>query len=105
VMSYSVTQRISEIGIRVTMGAQPVDILRIIVGEGVRLALVGVAAGLAGAFLLTRLLRSFLFGVGASDPVTFAAVAVTLTLVGAAASYFPARRATRVDPLVALRYE
>jgi putative ABC transport system permease protein len=105
VMSYSVTQRISEIGIRVTMGAQPVDILRIIVGEGVRLALVGVAAGLAGALLLTRLLRSFLFGVGTSDPVTFAAVAVILTLVGAAASYFPARRATRVDPLVALRYE
>jgi len=105
VMSYSVTQRISEIGIRVTMGAQPADILRIIVGEGVRLALVGVAAGLAGALLLTRLLRTFLFGVGTSDPVTFAAVAVILTLVGAAASYFPARRATRVDPLVALRYE
>lgn len=105
VMSYSVTQRISEIGIRVTMGAQPVDILRIIVGEGLRLALIGVSVGLIGALLLSRVLRSFVFGVSTSDPVTFAGVAVILTLVGAAASYFPARRATRVDPLVALRYE
>jgi len=105
VMSYSVTQRISEIGIRVTMGAQPVDILRIIVGEGLRLALVGVAVGVVGGLLLTRLLQTFVFGVSTSDPATFGAVAVILTLVGAAASYFPARRATRVDPLVALRYE
>jgi putative ABC transport system permease protein len=105
VMSYSVTQRTSEIGIRVTMGAQPADILRIIVGEGLRLALIGVSIGLVGALLLSRVLRSFVFGVSTSDPVTFAGVAVILTLVGAAASYFPARRATRVDPLVALRYE
>jgi putative ABC transport system permease protein len=105
VMSYSVTQRTSEIGIRVTMGAQPADILRIIVGEGLRLALIGVSVGLVGALLLSRVLRSFVFGVSTSDPVTFAGVAVILTLAGAAASYFPARRATRVDPLVALRYE
>ena len=105
VMSYSVTQRTSEIGIRVTMGAQPSDIVRIIVGEGLRLALVGVAAGVVGALLLSRVLRTFVFGVSTSDPATFAGVAIVLTLVGAAASYFPARRATRVDPLVALRYE
>jgi putative ABC transport system permease protein len=105
VMSYSVTQRTSEIGIRVTMGAQPSDITRIIVGEGLRLALVGVAVGVVGALLLSRVLRTFVFGVSTSDPATFVGVAVVLTLVGAAASYFPARRATRVDPLVALRYE
>ena len=105
VMSYSVTQRTSEIGIRVTMGAQPIDILRAIVGEGLRLAIIGVACGLVGALLLSRLLQSFVFGVSTSDPVTFAGVALILTFVGAAASYFPARRATRVDPLVALRYE
>jgi putative ABC transport system permease protein len=105
VMSYSVTQRTGEIGIRVTMGAQPSDIVRIIVGEGLRLALLGVAVGIVGALLLSRLLRTFVFGVSTSDPATFAGVAIVLTLVGAAASYFPARRATRVDPLVALRYE
>ena len=105
VMSYSVTQRTSEIGIRVTMGAQPSDIMGIIVGEGLRLALLGVAIGVIGAFLLSHLLRSFVFGVSTSDPATFAGVAIVLTLVGAAASYIPARRATRVDPLVALRYE
>jgi putative ABC transport system permease protein len=105
VMSYAVTQRTSEIGIRVTMGALPVDIWRLIVGEGVRLALIGVVVGCAGALLLSRVLRSFVFGVSTSDPITFSSVAVVLILVGAAASYLPARRATRVDPLVALRYE
>ncbi len=105
VMSYSVTQRTSEIGIRVTMGAQPEDILRIVVGEGLRLALAGVAVGVVGALLLSRVLRTFVFGVSTSDPATFFGVAMVLVLVGAAASYFPARRATRVDPLVALRYE
>jgi len=105
VMSYIVTQRTSEIGIRVTLGAQPTDVFRSIVGEGARIALLGVAAGLITALALTRLLRSFLYGISASDPVTFIAVAFVLTLVSIAACYFPARRATRVDPIVALRYE
>ena len=105
VMSYTVTQRTCEIGVRVTMGAQPADVFRIIVGEGLRLALVGVGIGLATALALTRLLRSFLFGISAYDPFTFVGVSILLTLVAAAACYFPARRATQVDPLVALRYE
>jgi putative ABC transport system permease protein len=105
VMSYTVTQRTSEIGVRVTMGAQPQDVFRIIVGEGLRLALVGVGVGLVTALALTRLLRSFLFGISAYDPLTFVGVSLLLTFVAVAASFFPARRATLVDPLVALRYE
>ncbi len=105
VMSYSVTQRINEIGIRVTLGAQPSDVFQIVVGEGLRLALLGVGAGVIVALALTRLLQTFLFGVSSSDPLTFVTVAILLTLVGLAASFFPARRATRVDPIVALRYE
>jgi putative ABC transport system permease protein len=105
VMSYIVTQRTSEIGIRVTLGAQPTDVFRSIVGEGARIALLGVGAGVIVALALTRLLRSFLYGISASDPVTFFAVAFVLTLVSVAACYFPARRATRVDPIIALRYE
>lgn len=105
VMSYSVTQRISEIGIRIALGARPQDVFRVVVGEGLRLALIGVAVGLSASFVLTRTLRSFLYGISASDPLTFVATAAVLTVVAAAASYFPARRATRVDPIVALRYE
>jgi ABC-type antimicrobial peptide transport system permease subunit len=80
-------------------------VFRIIVGEALRLAMVGVGIGLLAAFALTRLLRSFLFGISAYDPLTFIGVSVLLTTVAIAASYFPARRATQVDPLVALRYE
>ena len=105
VMWYTVTQRTSEIGVRVTMGAQPQDVFRIIVGEGLRLALIGVGVGLVTALALTRLLRSFLFGISAYDPLTFVGVSLLLTFVAVAASFFPARRATLVDPLVALRYE
>jgi putative ABC transport system permease protein len=104
-MAYSVSQRVHEIGIRVTLGAQRSDVLRLIVGQGLKLALWGAVVGLAGAFALSRLLKTFLFSVSATDPGTFAAVAFTLVAVALLASYIPARRATRVDPVVALRYE
>jgi putative ABC transport system permease protein len=89
----------------VTLGAQPEDVFRIVVGEGLRLALAGVGVGILAALALTRLLQGFLFGVSAYDPLTFGAVAMILTSVAVAASFFPARRATLVDPMVALRYE
>jgi putative ABC transport system permease protein len=105
VMSYSVTQRTNEIGIRVTLGAQRRDVFRTVVGEGLRYALLGVGIGVAAGLVLTRLLASFLYGISAYDPATFLVVAGLLIAVSAAASFFPARRATRVDPIVALRYE
>jgi putative ABC transport system permease protein len=105
VMSYTVMQRTSEIGIRVTLGAQPEDVFKIVVGEGLRLALAGVGVGIVAALAMTRVLQSFLFGTSAYDPLTFFAVAMLLTIVAVAASFFPARRATLVDPMVALRYE
>jgi putative ABC transport system permease protein len=105
VMSYTVTQRTSEIGIRVTLGAQPEDVFKIVVGEGLRLALTGVGVGIVAALAMTRVLQSFLYGISAYDPPTFFAVTLLLTMVAVAASFFPARRATLVDPMVALRYE
>lgn len=105
VMSYSVNQRTHEMGIRITLGAQPADVFRLVTGQGLRLALLGVAIGCVASLALTRVLRSFLFDVSVLDPTTYISVAAVLIGVGFLASYLPARRATRVDPLIALRYE
>jgi putative ABC transport system permease protein len=105
VLSYVVTQRTREIGLRVALGAQPGDILRGIVGHGIQLALIGSAIGLAGAYAITRWISSFLFGVKPTDPLTFATVTLLMLGTAFAACYFPARRAMKVDPMVALRYE
>ena len=105
VISYLVGQRTHEIGIRIALGAQRRDVLRLILGQGARMALIGVAVGIAVALGLTRLMANQLFGISAHDPLTFAGVAILLTLVAIAACYIPARRAMRTDPIVALRYE
>ena len=105
VVAFSVTRRTQEIGIRMALGAARADILRLVVGEGARLAVSGVAVGIAASFAITHLLSSLLFGVSATDPITFAGVAVVLCLVALLASYIPARRAMRLDPNSALRYE
>jgi len=105
VVAFSVTRRTQEIGIRMSLGAQRGNILRLVVGEGARMAVFGVVLGIAASFLITRLMSSLLFGISATDPLTFAGVAALLSAVALLASYIPARRAMRVDPMVALRYE
>jgi putative ABC transport system permease protein len=105
VMNYSVAQRTHEIGIRMALGAQRGDILKLVVGQGMLLAVLGIVLGLVAAFLVTRVMESLLFGVSTRDLATFFSIPLVLAVVAFLSSYIPARRATRVDPMVALRYE
>ena len=105
VMAYSVAERTHEVGIRMALGAQKSDVLGLIIRKGMSITLIGIAVGLAIAFALTRLMATLLFGVTPTDAMTFAAVSAFVMLVALFACYIPARRATKVDPLVALRYE
>ena len=105
VLAYLVGQRTHEIGIRMALGAGRYEVLRLVLGQGAKMALLGVALGFAAAMGLTRLMSDMLYGVSATDPLTFTAVAILLILVALMACYIPARRATKVDPIVALRHE
>jgi putative ABC transport system permease protein len=104
-MSYTVTQRSREMGIRMALGAARADVMRLVLGNALSMALSGIGVGLILSFVITRLLRTLLFGVSTHDPVTFIAVPLILAAVALVASYWPALRATRVDPMVSLRYE
>ena len=105
IISYSVSHRTHEIGIRLALGALPIDILRMVIAHGLKIALLGIAIGLAAALMLTRLIRSLLYQVSATDPLTFIAMPMVIAVVAIAACYIPARRATRIDPMISLRYE
>ena len=105
VISYAVTQRTQEVGIRMALGAQPREVLRLVIGQGMQLAGIGAAAGLAVSLIFSRVLKNQLFRVSAFDPLTFSGTALVLIAAALAACYIPARRATRVDPMDALRHE
>jgi ABC-type antimicrobial peptide transport system permease subunit len=105
VLSYTVARRTQEIGVRMALGARPADLIRMVIGDGSRVVLAGIAAGVVAAVMVGRLVTTLLAGVTSSDPITFIAVAVSLVTVALAASYLPARRASRIDPATALRAE
>jgi putative ABC transport system permease protein len=105
VLAYSVAQRTREIGVRIALGATPATILKMVLWQGLVTVVIGMAIGLAASFLLTRTMRSLLFEISPNDPITIGVIALLVIVVAVLASYIPARRATRVDPMVALRYE
>jgi putative ABC transport system permease protein len=105
VLSYSVARRTREMGMRMALGARPVDVMRLVVGGGARLALLGIGAGIAASFVLTKLMTDLVYGIRATDPLTFVSAALILCAATLIACYIPARRATRIDPIEALRHE